>query len=152
MHQLNWTTDQVDEFLSNIENEIPGDFEESTEDLNTSSDFDGWTMNDVAMAAMYANVDFHLPGFDRPKRNETAIESSSVARKNFHRYLTKYRPIGWSHYDMEDISQDLERLFELDDRVILNQIHADVSSDSLENELCQHQQKLDKVRRKLNFD
>lgn len=113
--ELNWSNEQIDELITALESEIPNDFQETTEDLNTSSDFNGWSVHDVATAALYANIHINLPGFERPGRKQLVQDVDSVPRSKFHEYLHKYRPIGWSNYDMDDISAELKKLFGVDD-------------------------------------
>lgn len=69
---------------------IPNVFEESMQDFNTSPDFNGWSLHD---AALYANIEFNVPGLDRPKRKEMVPDVGSVARSKLHQYLVKYRPV-----------------------------------------------------------
>lgn len=110
--ELNWSAQAIEEFTSVIENVVMNNFEESDslESMSTSPDFVGWTLKDVAIAALYANIDFNVPGFTRPNRSEV-VDVVTEAKLKFHDYLEKYRPTGWSHYDMVDISQSLIELF-----------------------------------------
>lgn len=93
----------------------------------------GSSMRDIALQALYANKDCDLQGFDRP--NKVVTE----AKLKFEEYVRKYRPTGWSHYDMDDVSQDLTKLF-----------NRDISHD--DEEFRRRQQKIDSVRRKLIFE
>lgn len=108
--------------------------------MSTSPDSTECSLRDAAIAALYSNIPLNLLGYDRPEQNEMA---SNVASSEFHRYLSKYRPTGWTHYDVDDLSQDMKKLFNAD--------HGDDVSDD-EDAFRPQQKKLDSVRRKLNFD
>lgn len=113
------------------------------EESSTSPDSNECSMRDVAIAALYGNIPLNLPGYDRPEQEEMATNTAS---SKFHQYLSKYRPTGWSHYDVNDLSQDMEKLFKADYR----DTNADESDD--EDAFRQQQERIDSVRRKLNFD
>lgn len=46
------------------------------------------------------------------QHSDSADFDHSVVTKKFNAYLLKYRPMGWSHYDAEDISGYLTKLFD----------------------------------------
>lgn len=132
--QLSWSTEEINEFVSVLESLIPDDFVEPVnESLNASSDFEGWTLHDVAAAALYANVELNVPGYERP--NESNVYTATTSK--FREHLKRYLPRGWSSYDFIDISEELTELFRVDDAA---------------NENIDQHQKNESVRRKLNFD
>lgn len=111
--KLGWPVETITEMILLIESIAKGrtDSESVTTLDNEGPDMTGWTMKDVAEAALYGNIDFHVPGYDRPIKNE-AVDDATEATLKFIEYLKKYKPIGYTHYDMVDLSQDFKKLFD----------------------------------------
>lgn len=105
-----------------------------------------WSLHDVAVAALYANIPLNLPGFDRPKQEMLALGDVSETQSKFHQFLDKYRPNGWSHYDHDDLSKDFEKLFKED---VADSMNFGSSDDEVESR--QQQKRIVSVRRKLKF-
>lgn len=146
---------------NNAESEVindSGDSNSSLESVNTQPICEGLSLRDVAEAALYGNIDVNVPGFARPNKNE-ANDVVNEAKLKFMVHLKRDKPIGWTHYDVIDLSQDLTKLFihEDDD----NNDDQEDSDDDVDDdddddhevryEHQLHLQRLSTVRRKLFF-
>lgn len=82
---LKWTSQQMADFTETIESHVIINYSEegqSLQALNTTPEF-----------------------------TEFAWKVAAYAKQKFDEYTSKHRPIGWTHYDMMDMSEALVELF-----------------------------------------
>lgn len=136
--ELNWSLHDEAHFLSVVDNIMQGwthrDVEDISEDLinlfledgseenmteNMSTDVNKWTLRDVALVALYANIPMQLPGFERPHMTNCNIQLHSDAyldaKTLLENYFRKYRQDVWSTYDVENVADAFYRLFRIED-------------------------------------
>lgn len=116
---MNWTKEQLDGLLGKV--------------LTIISNQEQKVLHDICLAFEKLFI----------ADDELLASSFETTQLKFQEYLHKYRPDGWSHYDVDNLADDFGKLFKEEKK------EADTSDD--EGEFRRQQQKIKSVRRKLVF-